>query len=389
MSEPTRPRVGLAGYGYWGPNLARVLRRSDGGDLVAVCDPDPARLHAAADEHPGLQRFARYDDLLAVVDAVVLATPLATHATLALEALRRGRHVLVEKPLCGSLAEARALLAAAHQAGRVLAVGHTYLHSPAVQFIGRELRSGRLGRLCYIRSSRLNPAGYRADANVLWDLAVHDLAILQSWLRAAPLAVQVMARGRTALAAPEVALIQLRYPDDVLVQLEVSRLAPCKQRSMELVGSRRRVLFDDLRSFDKVRLFPAEPGLGFDAAALDAAALRRGALPGDIVVPHLAGSEPLQAEVDDFLSAVSSGGVCRGAAQHALEVVRTLERLQQACDGVPDRPPRRGVQPMRMAVVPPRGVTIPITSSPCFAGAFSRLGVDGLAAPARSPGDDT
>ncbi len=363
-----RLRVGLAGYGYWGPNLLRALRRSSRGQLVAVCDCDPARLQQLGRDCPDLARFEAYGEMIAAVDAVVLATPMATHAPLALEALRRGRHVLVEKPLCCNVSEARALLDCAQRCRRVLAVGHTYLYSPAVQFIGQELRSGRMGRLCYIRSGRLNPAGYRSDANVLWDLAVHDVAILHFWLRAAPVEMQVMARGRTALDAPEVALIHLCFPDNILVQLEVSRLAPCKQRSMELVGSRKRLLFDDLRQFDKLRLFPADPPPCPD---LDANALHRGALPGEIVIPHLAGVEPLQAEVDDFLGAIQSGTTPLSDGALGLEVIRTLERLQRACNGALGRTARRHVQSVCPTGWLQRGITIPINSSPCFSAAFS------------------
>jgi predicted dehydrogenase len=320
-------RIGLAGYGYWGPNLMRVLQERDDTQVVACCDPNPIQRRRMALRYPTVQPVATLPELLAAgIDAVVLATPISQHAEGVMAALEQGKHVFVEKPLCTTVEQAEFLVQRAEQQGVVLAVGHTFLYSPAVLAVHAAIASGQLGDLHYISSSRVNLDAYRHDTNVLWDLAVHDLSILHFWIGESPLQVQVAGRGCARPDSPDIAFLSLSFPGGVIAHIEVSWLAPSKLRRMVVAGSRQMAVFDDTEVREKLRfhqrtVMPAPPE-NFGEFQL---CCRQ----GDILVPWLETREPLALEMEDFILSIRHGGMPRSHGRLGAEIVRTLVRLQQ------------------------------------------------------------
>ena len=223
----------IVGYGYWGPKLVRNFLQAAAGCTVAVCDESPDRLSRAQKDFPAVKVFSSFDRLLADpdFDAVALATPVSTHFPLAKRALEAGRHVLVEKPLTTSRREADELIALASRQKRVLMVDHTFLYHPAVRKIKALVEAGDLGQLRYIDSTRINLGLFQHDVNVLWDLAVHDLSIVNYLTPERPLAVSAVATAHTAGAPENIGFLVLRYASGLVVHLNCSWVSPVKIRS--------------------------------------------------------------------------------------------------------------------------------------------------------------
>jgi predicted dehydrogenase len=312
-------RVAVLGAGRWGPNLLRCLQAASGCEVTWLVDARPERLEAVARGAPGLRLGTSAEAALADpgVDAVAIATPTSTHAELTRRALHAGKHVLVEKPLAASVEDARALEALAAQTGLVLLVGHVYLFNPAVVRLGELLASGAAGALRSLRLERTNLGPIRTDADVVLDLASHDVSLVHTWLKGPPASVR--ATGGAWVGPPLADEVQalLRYPGGPLVQLHASWLWPRKVRRITAVGSLGMLTFDDLDAAAPLRLqrFVGGPASG----AVEVT-----------VPPGLSGGEPLQAEVDHFLCCVRSGLAPRADARHGAEVARTLEALQRS-----------------------------------------------------------
>ena len=324
-------RVALLGYGYWGPNLARNLHLRLGRAWVACADPDPARLAEVAHRYPWVRAAADPDAVLADpgVDAVVIATPARSHAQLVQDTLASGKHVLVEKPLALSTIDAVACAEAAARAGRVLMVGHTFEYNPAVTRMRALLDAGELGELWYLHSQRVNLGRIQRDINALWSIGPHDVSIANYLVGEAPR--WVAARGARYLHADveDVVFATLGYAGGVLAHVHVSWLDPSKLRRTTVVGSRRMVVFDDLDSEAKLRVYdkgaePVETG-GFGEYQFR---LRQ----GDLHVPRTDLTEPLALELEHFLDCCATGAQPRTDARNGIRVVATLEAAQQSLD---------------------------------------------------------
>lgn len=319
-------RLGIAGLGYWGPNLLRNACEIEGIDVVAVCDIDPDALDRHARRYPRVHRTSVFDDLLASsVDATVIATPIPTHFDLARRALEAGKHVLVEKPLAGSVAEAEELRRRADERGLVLMPGHTFLYSPPVLAIKRLLDAGDLGGVHFGTSSRVNLGIHQRDNSVIRDLAPHDFSILTYWMGHADF---VRAIGRDVIMddVVDVAFIDVGYPGGCLVHIDVSWLAPTKLRRTVLVGERKMVVYEDtsteaVRIYDR-RVERIEPET-FGEFQLSYRA-------GDIVTPHLSAAEPLHVELEDFVAAIRDGVAPRSNLDLGIEVVRMVEAAEES-----------------------------------------------------------
>jgi predicted dehydrogenase len=326
FTRRTEVRLGLAGVGYWGPNLLRNASEIEGIDVLAVCDVDPVALERQARRYPRVGRTREFDDLLrAPIDAVVLATPIATHFELARRALEAGKHVLVEKPLASSVAEAEELRHLADEHDLVLMPGHTFLYSPPVMAIKRLLDAGELGRVHFATASRVNLGIHQRDNSVVRDLAPHDFSILTYWMGHADF---VRAIGRDVIVddVVDVAFIDVGYPDGCLVHIDVSWLAPTKLRRTVLVGDRKMVVYEDtspepVRIYDR-RVERIEPET-FGEFQLSYRA-------GDIVTPHLAGAEPLRVELEDFASAIRDSTPPRSNIELGIEVVQMVEAAEES-----------------------------------------------------------
>jgi len=334
MTEPVS--TALIGYGYWGPNLARNLYQNRSARLSLICDSAAERLADVARLYPGVRTS---DDAAAVfsdpdIEAVVIATPVRTHYALARAALERGKHVLVEKPLALSAAECSDLIALARSRHRTLMVGHTFEYNPAVLKIKEFIEKGEIGQVYYIYSNRVNLGRVQRDVNVLWSIAPHDVSILLYLLGTMPL--QVSARGATFLSEgiEDVVFMTLTFPNNILAHVHASWLDPSKVRRMTIVGSRKMIIYDDVDPEAKIKMYDkgvyrkGDPIYGEFQFRLHS---------GDIYIPKIDMSEPLQIECAHFVECVRSGQQPRSDGESGRRVVSVLEAAQQslASGGVP------------------------------------------------------
>jgi predicted dehydrogenase len=331
-----RVRVAVAGTGTWGVNHVRVLAAEPRCELVAICEPDPRAAERARHLAPGA-RAATWASLLddPRVDAIVIATPAATHAELACEALAAGKHVLVEKPLALGEDDAARVAAAARAADRVLLVGHLMVYHPAVVRLRDMLGSGELGELYYLYSRRVNLGRLRHDESALWSFGPHDLSMFDFLLRGAE-PVSVTARGQSYLqpGVEDVVFVSLRFAGGQMAHVHLSWLDPHKERRLTLVCSQKMVEFDDvaaekLRVYDKGYERPPEFTHWGEYLTLR---------DGDVHMPHVAMEEPLALEARHFLDCCLGEAAPRTGADGAVRVVRTLAAAQRSLrrDGAPE-----------------------------------------------------
>jgi len=320
----TAVRVGVAGLGYWGPNLARNLGAIGGCDVAWLCDADEDALARVGAAHPQARRTTSLDDLLAdgALDAVVLATPVPSHAELAEQVLRAGKHCFVEKPLALRVAEAERAVAAAEDAGRILMVGHLLEYHPGVAKLKEIADSGELGDIHYVYGNRLNLGKLRADENALWSLGAHDVSVLLHLLGEEPHDVEARGESYMRPGIEDVVFCFLRFPSGRAAHLHLSWLDPHKERRFTVVGSRRMATFDDMALEGKVTVYDK----GFDEApASYGEYITRS---GDIWSPRIPNREPLRIECEHFVACVREGRTPQSDGHSGLRVVRVLEALQ-------------------------------------------------------------
>jgi predicted dehydrogenase len=324
----TPVRVAVVGLGYWGPQLVRNLYESPHAELVTVCDARPEPLGQIGRRYPGVGQTTDFAAVLADADveAVVVATPISTHYSLARAALEAGKHTFVEKPLAGSLAEANALTALARELDLVLMPGHTFLYSPPVQAIRELITSGALGEIYFVSTSRVNLGLHQSDASVVWDLGPHDFSILSYWLEESPVAVTALSRGCVMPDTPDVAFIQLEYGSGVVANVELAWLAPSKLRRTTVVGSQKMVVYDDT-SAESVRVFDSGVNLPDPESFGE---YRLSYRTGDIVSPRIEVAEPLALELEDLCRAIRTGSMLRSTPQLGVEVVRVVEAAERS-----------------------------------------------------------
>jgi predicted dehydrogenase len=319
-------RIGVAGLGYWGPNLARNFAGLPDCELRWVCDESESARERAALQFPGARVTADLRELLddPELDAVVLATPVPDHADHAVRVLEAGKHCFVEKPLAQSVADAERAVAAAAQAGRLLMVGHLLEYHPGVRKLKELADSGELGDIYYIYGNRLNLGKLRADENALWSLGAHDVSVVLALAGEEP--TEAVAHGESYVrpGVEDVVFCYLRFPSGLAAHLHLSWLDPHKERRFTVVGAHKMATFDDMAIEGKITVYDK----GFDEAP-------RGygewvTRSGDIYSPRLSNVEPLRLECQEFLDSIRKGRQPRSDGASGLRVVRVLERLQQS-----------------------------------------------------------
>ncbi len=331
--------VAVVGAGYWGPNLIRVFDQIDGCHVSWVCDKQQGRLEFIRERHPHLALTRDFERVLSDpgTDAVVIATPVATHHALALAALRAGKHVFVEKPLAAHSALAREIVQVAEQAQRVLAVGHIFVAHPAIARMRELIAAGTIGRLCYLESSRVNLGPPASEVNVIWDLAVHDVGILLYLWDQMP--VEVAAYGSRYLhpSLIDAAFLILRFADGSMAHHHVSWLSPEKVRQVMVAGTRGTFKFDDTLAQGKLRLLD----LGEDNRVGRGAQENKELYykPGQVTALEVPALEPLRVECEEFTAAIRSGTHPRADGKAGVAVVRVLEAADESLrgNGVPVR----------------------------------------------------
>ena len=317
--------VAVVGFGYWGPNLARNFDAQPGTVLAAVCDADPERRHRAARRFPGAATYADAAEMIAATrpDAVAIATPAASHETLAQMALDAGCDVLIEKPMALTLAGARALARHAEARRQVLMVGHTYLYSDAIREVLRIIRGGGIGDVRYINCRRLNLGLFQPDINVVWDLAPHDLSIILEAMGCLPETVNCQGNAHVAPAVEDVGNLSLRFPGNRFATVQCSWLEPRKVRQTTFVGTRGMIVFDDLEPRDKIRIHdvrvecpPHYESFGEFAYSYHY---------GDCRIPRIDQKEPLATMCEHFIRCVRERRTPETDARSGGDVVAVLE----------------------------------------------------------------
>jgi predicted dehydrogenase len=323
----TPVRVGHAGLGYWGPNLARNL--GELAELRWLCDVSPDLLAETSARYPQAQTTTSFEEMLAdpELDAVAIATPVVTHYELAKQALLAGKHVFVEKPQAQSSAEAEELVALAEQSGLVLMPGYLLLYHPALAMLKRLVDDGELGDVLYLYGNRQNLGQIRRDENALWSIGAQDLSMILHLVGEEP--VEAWARGESFLqpGIEDVVFCYLRFPSGVVAHMHVSWLDPHKIRKLTVVGRDKMAVFDDMDPERKVTVY--------DKGPVQRPATEWQVREGDIHIPKLAGAEPLRLECAHFLSLVEGEGDPVAPARQGLAVVRALELLQESLDRAP------------------------------------------------------
>jgi predicted dehydrogenase len=318
--------VGVVGLGYWGPNLARNFDRLPDTQLTWLCDFSEEALERWGRTFPSARTTTRLDDLLGdeSLDAVVVATPVPSHAELAIGVLGAGKHCFVEKPLAQSEKDAEAVVEAARGAGRVFMVGHLLEYHPGVERLAELVSSGELGELRYIYSNRLNLGKHRSDENALWSLGAHDLSVILMLAGEEP--YEWAARGESYVkpGVEDVVFALMRFQSGLIAHMHLSWLDPHKERRFTVVGSKRMATFDDMELERKLTVY--DKGFDEDYASYGEYIARS----GDVFSPRISNEEPLRIECRHFLDCIRDGTEPRSGAESALRVVRALERLQRS-----------------------------------------------------------
>lgn len=320
----------VVGCGYWGRNLVRNFAELS--TLQVCCDTNPSTLESLALTYPGVERTSSYDEVLSnpSIQAIVLATPAPNHASMAIAALRAGKHVFVEKPLALSVTDAEEVVSVAESEDRILMVGHLLEYHPAIEYVKGLIDGGELGEVCYCYTQRVNLGRLRFDENALWSLAPHDVAVLLYLLDEEPESVSAIGQAFLQPGIEDVVFLTMQFPSGRLANVQVSWLDPHKNRQLTVVGSKKMVVFDDMAAREKLRIYdkgvdrqPTEDAAYANYAEL--LSLRE----GDIVVPAIDSTEPLAVECSEFLRSVVTGIPPRSDGQDGLRVVRVLEAASE------------------------------------------------------------
>jgi predicted dehydrogenase len=320
-------RVGIIGSGYWGPNLIRNLSALQMSEVVGVSDLREDRLQSLRTSYPGMFLTTNYQELLNLnLDAMVIATPPVTHYQLAKESLEHDLHVLVEKPITTSSNQAEELIELANKKDRVLMVGHTYIFNNAVHELKRMMDDGVVGKILYVDTARLNLGLFQGDMNVLWDLAPHDISIINFILGSDPVSVEVYGSDCVFKGVHDVVYMSLLFPNDILAHIHVSWLDPCKVRRVTVVGSRKMVVYNDLEPLEKIKVY--DKGVEVPDYPSNFGEFQCSYRYGDIVIPNLKFIEPLRQECQHFIDCIVNQTHSISSGVDGLRVVRILEAAQ-------------------------------------------------------------
>jgi predicted dehydrogenase len=322
-------RTGVIGYGYWGPNLVRNIMDCPSMTVSRLCDTNEARLAGAARRYPSVQTGTDSDELIRdpSLDAVVIATPVWTHHELAMKALKAGKHVLVEKPIASNSRQAMAMIEEATRRNLTLLVDHTFVYTGAVRKIRELIENQTLGNIYYYDSVRINLGLFQHDVNVLWDLAVHDLSIMDYVLGVAPQAVAATGVAHVAGQPEDVAYLTCFFGDNVIAHFHVNWLAPVKIRRTLIGGARKMIVYDDLEPSEKIKVYDKGITLNEPDGVYK---MMVGYRTGDMWAPQLSATEALRVEAEHFASCIQSGARPLTDGRAGLNIVRILEAATES-----------------------------------------------------------
>ena len=321
-------KCGVIGYGYWGPNIVRNLSNVDGCEVVAIADSVATARMRAHKAHPSIKITAESSEVTgsAEIDAVAIVTPVWTHYELAKAALENGKHVFVEKPFTNSSAKAEELIELAEKKNLRIMVDHTFLFTGAVKKIHELIQDGSVGKLYYYDATRVNLGLFQHDVNVLWDLAAHDLSIMDHLIGAAPEAIS--ATGQSHLnSCEDVAYMTVYFPEKVLAHINANWLSPVKVRTTLIGGEKRMLVWNDLEADEKVKIYDKGVKINNREGVYELLVSYRS---GDMWAPHLEAGEALNRELSYFADCVSNGKAPFNDGRAGLRIVRMLEAASQS-----------------------------------------------------------
>ena len=320
-------RVAAIGAGSWGRNHVRNLAALPESELVAVCDLSEQRREAVERQYPGVHTTADHAEAMDMADAVVIATPATSHAELALQAIDRGMPILVEKPFALSVRDAEAVAEASADKGVPVVTGHLLVFHSAVEKLKQLIVDGELGEVYYLYSQRVNLGQVRPDENALWSFGPHDVAVALELLGDTP--IRITAQGKSYLqpGIEDVVFMNLEFASGVMAHVQMSWLDPHKERRLTVVGSEKMVVFDDMQSREKIKIYDKGVDRPPDYASYgESLSVRE----GDIAIPRIPNAEPLAAELRHFLAVAAGREVSRTPASNGVDVVRVLEAASQS-----------------------------------------------------------
>ena len=324
------PGVGVIGYGYWGPNLVRNFMSDTAWRVVSVCDRSESRLAEVGRLYPTITTTRNPEDLFRnpSIDAIAIATPVATHFELAMAALRAGKHVLVEKPIAATSAEAAQMIEKAAQRKLVLLVDHTFVFTGAVRKIRDVIADESFGELQYYDSTRVNLGLFQHDVNVMWDLAVHDLSIMDFVIGVNPVAVSATGLSHVRGQPANVAFMTLFFDRDIIAHINVNWLSPVKIRRTLVGGSKRMIVYDDLETSEKVKIY--DKGITVTETPDDLRKLLISYRTGDLWSPKVNETEALKLEVAHFRNCIDGSEKPITPGERGLAIVRMLEAADKS-----------------------------------------------------------
>ncbi|MDX1607684.1 MAG: Gfo/Idh/MocA family oxidoreductase [Candidatus Spechtbacterales bacterium] len=322
--------VAVIGSGYWGPNLIRNFYQLPKVELSYICDLSNERLSHMASLYPDIAQTKDYKDILqdTNVDAVCIATPVSTHFKLAWEALEADKHVLLEKPMTATGEEARKLTELAEQKGKVLMVGHTFEYTAPINKLKEIIDSGELGKILYINMSWLNLGVFREDVNVVWDLAPHNISLLNMLLKEEPRTIKAIGSAHYHEGKEDVAFLNVSYPDNLIAHIHLSWIDPAKTRKLTVVGDKKMAIFDDLNDTEPIKIFdksiikqPYYESYGEFKLLYNW---------GDVYSPKIENTEPLKVQCSHFIDCIEKGKTPQSDGVSGMRVVEALEAAERS-----------------------------------------------------------
>ena len=324
-------KIGAIGCGYWGPNLIRNFVEIPDADMVAVADLDENRLSFIHSRFPQLKLTRDYHDLFSMgLDGIIVATPPRTHFRIAKECLENNVHVMVEKPMTLDIQTALQLIELAEQKDLTLMVGHTFEYNSAVLALKEIIQRGELGKIYYIDAARLNLGLFNRNLNVLWDLAPHDISILLFLLGKEPISVSANGMKCAMDTVFDNVYVNLIFPDNILAHVHVSWIDPCKVRRVTVVGSQKMVVYNDIDSNEKIKIY--DKGVEVPAYTSGLEEFHCNYRYGDLLIPNVRFEEPLRKECQHFLDCITDHKTPVSSGYDGLRVVKVLEAAQRALE---------------------------------------------------------
>lgn len=322
--------IGVIGYGYWGPNMVRNFSEIPGSRVVSVSDLRQDRLALAKSRYPALKTSTDFKDLIAdpEVNAVVIATPVSTHFDLAMQSFKAGKHVLIEKPMTATVEEGKKLVDMARKMDRVLLVDHTFVYMGAVRKIRELIQKGELGQIRYFDSTRVNLGLFQHDVNVMWDLAVHDLSILDYVLMASPVAISATGMSHVNNSPENIAFMTLFFDSPLVAHIGVNWLSPVKVRMTMIGGSKKMVVFDDIQPSEKIKVY--DSGIIVDDSPDSVYDTLIKYRTGDMWAPKFDTTEALKTEALHFIDCIENGQTPQTGGEMGLRIVKILEAASRS-----------------------------------------------------------